>query len=57
MFKYKIGTVVRDKYHKKYGHIVGFAENQYETCTETILVVKWQDGREYKIHPNNVILE
>lgn len=57
MFKYKIGNVVQHKGNKKYGHIIGFAENPYETCTETVLMVKWQDGREYKINPNNVILE
>lgn len=64
MFDYAIGTVVREKDGSRggiysgnavrdmFGHVVGFTINAF---FETILVVKWDDGSEQQIHPNNVL--
>jgi hypothetical protein len=69
MWKYKIGTVVRQKtpnenyIHRKktrmmmFGHVIGFSQVEYDQYYETILVVKWEDGSEQRIHPNNVFTE
>jgi hypothetical protein len=71
MWKYKIGTVVREKerhtlglnrYSKKvskpmFGHVIGFDRVEYQDFFETILVVKWEDGSEKSIHPTNVLIE
>ena len=35
------------------GHVVGFAIN---THNEYIVIVKWANGEEYPIHPNNLIV-
>lgn len=65
MWKYKIGTVVREKdgLHRgfytgldarpMFGHVVGFANNGFET----ILRVRWDDESERSIHPSNVLTE
>jgi hypothetical protein len=53
MFKYKLGTVVQRKLDEriKYGHVIGFSHNGYET----ILQVQWDDESITTIHPKNVI--
>lgn len=65
MWKYKIGTVVREKdgshsgmysgleARPMFGHIVGFANNGYEA----ILKVQWDDESIRHIHPSNVFFE
>jgi hypothetical protein len=65
MWKYKIGTVVQEKdgswnralsgeqARPMFGHIVGFANNGYET----ILKVQWDDESIRQIHPSNVVFE
>lgn len=65
MWKYKIGTVVREKdgshgglysgldARPMFGHIVGFSNNVYET----ILKVQWDDESIRAIHPSNVYFE
>ena len=65
MWKYKIGTVVREKYgshggmysgleaRPMFGHVIWFDSNEYEA----ILRVRWEDGSERSIHPNNVLTE
>ena len=65
MWKYKIGTVVREKdgswgglhtgedARPMFGHIVGFANNSFET----ILRVQWDDESIRDIHPSNVFFE
>jgi hypothetical protein len=40
-----------------FGHVVGFSQVEYEQYYETFLVVKWEDGSEQRIHPNNVFTE
>jgi hypothetical protein len=69
MFKYKIGTVVKHDapdfggfFAKKkdapvYGHVVGFSRVEYDEYFETVLLVRWDNGEEYPIHPNNVLTE
>ena len=71
MWKYKIGTVVREKardalglglYSEKdskpmFGHVVGFDRVEYDHCYETILRARWEDGSEGSIHPTNVLIE
>ena len=57
MWKYKLGTVVQHKENKLFGHIVGFAQTSYETGSEPILLVKWENGKEFPIHPGNINLE
>lgn len=59
MFKYRLGDVVKNKEEleiisekKTWGHITGFSKNDFG---ETILVVKWDNGKEYPVHPHNVI--
>lgn len=62
MWKYKLGTVVKHnpsrdvayEYDYGWGHITGFSENAFG---ETILVVKWADGKEFPIHNSNVLTE
>jgi hypothetical protein len=61
MWKYKIGTVVKysSKFdfipaERRWGHVTGFSRNP---SGETILIVKWDDGKEYATHPGNIILE
>lgn len=39
-----------------YGHITGFDVVEYDEGFDTILLVKWADGREYAIHPKAVEL-
>ena len=63
MWKYKIGTVVREKdgTHRgmysglearpMFGHVIGFSSNGYEA----ILRVRWDDESERSIHPSNVL--
>jgi hypothetical protein len=66
MWKYKIGTVVREKeglwrsrypsdaeFRPMFGHIVGFANNGHETT----LKVQWDDAIVSNIHPSNVLFE
>ena len=65
MWKYKIGTVVREKdgshggmYSRRaarpmFGHVIAFDSNGYEA----ILRVRWDDESERSIHPNNVLTE
>jgi hypothetical protein len=67
MWKYKIGTVVRQnkvtssvftaKPVQLWGHITGFSQVPYESCNETILMVRWENGEEYPTHPGNILLE
>ena len=71
MWKYKIGTVVREKerdmlglglYSEKdskpmFGHVIGFYRVEYQDFFETILIVRWEDGSEKSIHPTNVLIE
>lgn len=61
MWKYKIGTVVkhdpiRDMTDKTYGwgHVTGFCINAFG---ETVIIVKWSDGKEFPVHTANVITE
>lgn len=65
MWKWKIGTVVREKdgshggfytgldARPMFGHVIGFDNNPYET----IIRVRWDDGSERSIHPHNVLTE
>ena len=65
MWKWKIGTVVREKdgshggfytgldARPMFGHVVGFANNGFET----ILRVQWDDESIRDIHPHNVLTE
>ncbi len=65
MWKYKIGTVVREKdgscnglytgddARPMYGHVVGFDTNGFEA----ILLIRFEDGSERSRHPSNVITE
>jgi hypothetical protein len=64
MWKYKIGTVVREidggwvksfgfRARPMFGHVVGFDQ----TPDEAILLVRWDDGSEQRIHPSNVLTE
>lgn len=65
MWKYKIGTVVREKdgshnglytgddARPMYGHVIGFDTNGFES----ILMIRWEDGSERARHPNNVLTE
>jgi len=63
MWKYKLGAVVRQKIptlgtgELMFGHVIGFSQAVYDDCSETILVVKWQDSRKQRIHPGNVLLK
>lgn len=62
MWKYKIGTVVKHDPEAPswqtrdygWGHVTGFAVN---ALGETVLVVKWSDGKEFPIHTSNVLIE
>ena len=66
MWKYKIGTVVREKdgshggmysgraARPMFGHVIGFSSN---VLTEAILRVRWDDESERSIHPSNVLTE
>ena len=40
----------------EYGHITGFDVVEYDEGFDTILLVKWCDGKEYGIHLNAVEL-
>lgn len=65
MWKWKIGTVVREKdgshggfytgldARPMFGHVIGFDSNGFEA----ILLVRWDDGSERGIHPDNVFTE
>ena len=65
MWKYKIGTVVREKdgscnglytgddARPMYGHVVGFDTNGFEA----ILLIRFEDGSERSRHPSNVFTE
>lgn len=64
MWKYKIGTVVKEKQshtmddetvdpYQMHGHVIGFSSNKFET----ILKVQWEDGSTRSIHHTNVIGE
>jgi hypothetical protein len=65
MWKYKIGTVVREKdgscngmytgadTRPMFGHVIGFDSNGFES----ILRVRWDDESERSIHPSNVFTE
>ena len=65
MWKYKIGTVVREKdgshsgmysgreARPMFGHVIGFSSNGLES----ILRVRWDDESERSIHPSNVLTE
>lgn len=65
MWKWKIGTVVREKdgshggfytgldARPMFGHVIGFDSNGFEA----ILLVRWDDGSERSIHPDNVFTE
>jgi hypothetical protein len=68
MFKYKIGTVVKNdelvshgsffpknKDDPVYGHVVGFSRVEHNEYFETVLIVRWDNGEEYPIHSNNVL--
>lgn len=64
MWKYKIGTVVRQKDHSSlgwgdirrpmFGHVIGFANNGFG---ETILEIRWEDETTAITHPANVLTE
>ena len=56
MWKYPIGTVVKDKYSNEWGHIVGFTKN-IQQHPETTLVIKFSDGIKHAIHPSNVYVK
>jgi hypothetical protein len=64
VYHYKIGTVVRQNkasnclftQKQLWGHIIGFSQVHYESGNETILVVRWENGEQYSVHPNNVEL-
>lgn len=52
MWQYSKGTVVRRKGAQgRWGHVEGFKTNNYD---ETCLIVRWENGRETTIHPDNV---
>jgi hypothetical protein len=65
MWKYKIGTVVREKdgscgglhtgedARPMFGHIVGFSNNGFQT----ILKVQWDDESVREIHATNIFVE
>jgi hypothetical protein len=54
MWKYKIGTVVREKDARPmFGHIVGFSNNGFQT----ILKVQWDDESVREIHATNIFVE
>ena len=65
MWKWKIGTVAREKdgshggfytgldARPMFGHVIGFDSNGFEA----ILLVRWDDGSERGIHPDNVFTE
>lgn len=65
MWKYRIGTVVREKdgsyngiftgdsARPMYGHVIGFDTNGFEA----ILLIRWEDGGERARHPSNVLTE
>jgi hypothetical protein len=65
MFNYPIGTVVmynvpgdglfKNKRGPVYGHVMGFGRVEWETSFETVLLVRWDSGEEFLIHPNNVL--
>ncbi len=59
MWKYKIGTVVKHNPDREvfttdygWGHITGFALNAFG---ETVLIIKWSDGKEFPVHTENVL--
>lgn len=58
MWKYKIGTVVKHAQERLqphdygWGHVTGFVINPHG---ETVLVVKWSNGKEFPIHTSNVL--
>jgi hypothetical protein len=67
MFKYNIGTVVmyntpgvrliKSTLRPVYGHVTGFSRVEYDNDRfETVLLVRWDTGEEYPIHPGNVIV-
>ena len=67
MFNYPIGTVVmynvpgdglfKNKRGPVYGHVTGFGRTEYDNDRfETVLLVRWDTGEEYPIHPDNVIV-
>jgi hypothetical protein len=39
-----------------YGHITGFDVAEYDEGFDTILLIKWCDGKEYAVHPSAVEL-
>jgi hypothetical protein len=53
--QYTLGRVVYPNSDRSYlGHIIGFTLNEYDTCQEIVIKVRWCDGKEYSIHPTNV---
>lgn len=67
LYRFPLGTVVSTKiilstrlvvrdltedYEIIFGHVVGFEQNIHG---ETIIKVAWANGREYSIHPGNLI--
>ena len=61
--QYTLGRVVYPQSDRAYlGHIIGFTlneydtlrVNEYDTCEEIVIMVRWCDGKENSIHPTNI---